>query len=383
MHSVITINIVDSEDINTNTVHYEDINIDTYINRRHVFKKTPEGELGMEDDDFDALVPKLACKLEDIGFDALLKKYNNITETDSLNDWRKLKKWKTDKDIISAQTQRGLKVVKMLMTHFYEVENHKGLSIKNLWNKKYIEKALRVNRKTHSTPYFTEIVRQVGFTAGTSKTTIYRPTLTKRIVEVFGAKSVLDVCVGWGGRMLGTIAVEGVSYTGIEPGTKTYEGLVKMRDLLELENVTLYNSKAEDQLADIPDNSFDLALTSPPYYNLEIYTYEDTQSYHYGSYSDWVDKFLKPVVYGVTEKVKDDGTICWSVKNFKTNEKCNLYDDVVRLNKDKGWILTDREFKVGASARPGAGSKTKAKSSEITYVFKKADNVIVEVVNEV
>ena len=46
-------------------------------------------------------------------------------------------------------------------------------------------------------------------------------------------------------------------------------------------------------------------------------------------------------------------------------------------------MLTDREFKVGASARPGAGSKTKAKSAEITYVFKKTQTVAVEAVNEV
>lgn len=344
------------------------ININDYINKRSVFKK-------MKESDFEKLVPILAEKLEDIGFDVLLKKYNNITEDDYLNDWNKFKKWTTDKNIISAQTQRGMKIIKMVMVHIYDVQNHKGFSIKNLWNKKFIQKALRVNRKTHSTPYFSEIVRQVGFTAGTSKVTIYRPTLTKRIVEACNAKSVLDVCVGWGGRMLGSCVVEGCSYTGIEPSTKTYEGLVKMKDLLGLETATLYNGKAEDKLVDIPNNSFDLALTSPPYYNLEIYTDEESQSHHYGSYSDWVEKFLKPVVYGVTDKVKDNGTICWSVKNFKTDEKCNLYDDVVRLNKDKGWILTTDEFKVGSSARPGAGSKKKAKSVEITYVFKKSEKV--------
>ena len=183
------------------------INIDDYINKRYAFKQ-------MDDADFEKLVPKLARILEEFGFDYLLEKYNNITEEVSKKDWLKLKEWVADKDTITAQTQRGLKIIKMIMTHFYEVENHKGKSIKNLWNETYLKKALIVNRKTHSTPYFTEIVRQVGFTAGTSKITIYRPTLTKRIVEVFNAKNVLDVCVGWGGRMLGSCAVEGVKYTG-------------------------------------------------------------------------------------------------------------------------------------------------------------------------
>ena len=232
------------------------IDIDDYINKKLAFKS-------MTDEDFEQLVPKLVVILEEFGFDYLLEKYNNITETKAVEDWCKLKKWSTTKDTISAQTQRGLQIIKMIMTHFYEVKNFKGQSIKNLWNKKYITKALIVNRKTHSTPYFSEIVRQVGFTAGTSKITIYRPTLTKRIVEVFNAKTVLDVCVGWGGRMLGACAVEGVKYTGFEPFTRTYNGLVKMKNLLKLENATLYNSRAEDKLTDLPDKSFDLALTSP------------------------------------------------------------------------------------------------------------------------
>ena len=340
------------------------IDIDDYINKKSAFTE-------LSDDDFEQLVPKLVAILEEFGFDYLLEKYNNISEDNAVEDWFKLKKWSTTKDTISAQTQRGLKIIKMIMTHFYEVKNFKGQSIKNLWNKKYITKALIVNRKTHSTPYFSEIVRQVGFTAGTSKITIYRPTLTKRIVEVFNAKNVLDVCVGWGGRMLGACAVDGVHYTGFEPFTKTYNGLVKMKNLLELENATLYNSRAEDKLTDLPDKSFDLALTSPPYYNLEIYSDEDTQSHHYGSYSNWVEEFLQPVVFGVLDKLKDDGTSCWSVKNFRTDERCNLYDDVVRLHEERGWFKIDREFRIGSSARPGAGSKSKAKSNEITHVFKK------------
>ena len=131
------------------------------------------------------------------------------------------------------------------------------------------------------TPYVSEIIRQVGFVSGTSKVTIYRPLLTKRIVERFNSKHVLDVCVGWGGRMLGSVCVDGVSYTGIEPFSKTYEGLEQMKSELELtdEQVTLHNDRAETILPEL-EQKYDLALTSPPYYNLEIYTDEETQSHH-------------------------------------------------------------------------------------------------------
>ena len=192
----------------------------------------------------------------------------------------------------------------------------KGLNIKQMWDKLHLEKALRTNRKSHSTPYVTEIVRQLGFTAGTSKVTIYRPLLTKRIVESFNAKNILDVCIGWGGRMLGSACIDNVKYTGIEPFTKTFEGLTNIKNELELDNVILHNDVAENILP-LLKKEYDLAITSPPYYNLELYSDESTQSHHYGSYEDWINKFLRPVVHGVLDKLVDNGHSCWSVKILK------------------------------------------------------------------
>ena len=60
---------------------------------------------------------------------------------------------------------------------------------------------------------------------------------------------------------------------------------------------------------EILKKEYDLALTSPPYYNLEVYTEEENQSHNYGSYEDWVENFLKPVVYGVLDKLIDTGYI--------------------------------------------------------------------------
>ena len=252
------------------------------------------------------------------------------------------------------------------MTHIYDVKNYKGVCIKSLWTVGNIRKVLIINRKSHSTPYVSEIIRQLGFMSGSSKVTMYRPLLTKRIIEYFNCKNILDICVGWGGRMLGSSSIENVKYTGIEPCTKTFNGLVNIKNELQLEDVILYNDTAENILPTLTDK-YDLAITSPPYFNLEIYSDEDTQSHKYGNYENWIEHFLKPVVYGVINKLTDDGKSCWSVKNFKTDKKYNLYDDVVKLHNDKGWKQLDIEFYVGNCVRPGLNKKSK----EITYVFTK------------
>jgi len=96
-------------------------------------------------------------------------------------------------------------------------------------------------------------------------------------------------------------------------------------------------------------------------------TNEINQSHHYQTYQEWIDKFLKPSVYGVLELLTDNGTSCWSVKNFKTDKNYHLYNDIVKLHLDKNWILIDTQFYVGNPIRPGS----KDTSKEITYIFKR------------
>lgn len=319
----------------------------------------------MSDEEFEKNLPELSESLVNLGFDNIIKTYNKGLK-DNLIDWNNLKQKKVLNDWINSTSIVGMNIIKRNMPHIYEVCNYKGVNIKNMWNKVQLEKALRTNRKSHSTPYVSEIIRQLGFTAGTSKVTIYRPLLTKRIVMELNGKNILDVCVGWGGRMIGSSCIDSVKYTGIEPYSKTFQGLNNIKKELKLNNVILYNDTAENVLPTLK-KEYDLALTSPPYYNLELYSDESSQSHHYGSYDNWIQKFLKPVIYNTLDKLIDTGYSCWSVKNFKTDKMYYLYEDVVKLHKDKGWIKLDREFYVGNCIRPGSDKQGK----EITYIFTK------------
>jgi len=323
----------------------------------------------MTNEEFNIFVKEFSKQLFFYGFDQLLKDYNKKLKS-VINDWNKLKTQQIDTDFINSTNTVGLSIIKRYMVHIYSVENFKGKSIKNLWTIPNIEKALRYNRQSHPTPYVSEIIRQIGFGAGTSKVTIFRPLLSKRIVQYFNAKEVLDPCIGWGGRMLGSKCIDGVNYTGCEPAPLTYKSLVKIKRRLKLTKTKLYNERAELIIPKLKQK-YDLILTSPPYYNLEIYSDIDKQ---YTSYEQWLTVFLKPVVYGSLAKLIDGGVSCWSVKNFKTDQKYNLYDDIVRLHQDKGWYKKNIEFYVGNCIRPGSkktdkGNKSKGK--EVTYAFMK------------
>jgi len=349
--------------------------LSTILNKKNALKEIPDLE-------FEKILPILAKELETNGI-----LFETYTDAEIQKDWKLLQNKKFDKNItnISATSIAGMKIMRKHMRHFYDVANYKGKSVKTLWKKENLEKALRFNRTNHSTPYASEIIRSLSFTNGLGKVTMYRPLMARNIVSYFNAKSVLDVCSGWGGRMIGSKSVdlENVFYTGIEPCMKTYQGLCGIRDDLQLTGVTLINNPAEKALLDMPgDVRFDIALTSPPYFNLEIYSDEITQSCNIDlenqsasvNYETWLDKFLKPVILGVLKRVTYS---CWSVKNIKTDKKYDLLDDVIKIHEEYGWKKMDIVFTMSNSKRPGIGgssdevNSSPKKTEEVTYVFVK------------
>jgi len=357
--------------------------MDQILNRKHALTNLTDAE-------FEVMLPQLAAELESHG--VLREAYS---DSEIQKDWALLLKKDTTINAmtISATEVAGMKVLRKHMRHFHSVRNHKGHSVESLWTQPCLEKALRFNRAQHSTPYASEIIRSLSFANGLGKVTMYRPLMAKKVVSYLVNKDqlkevrVLDVCAGWGGRMIGAKSAElnhaykycRVHYTGIDPCAKTYEALRAIRDELELTNVTLINKPAEVALQELdPSATYDIALTSPPYYNLEIYSDEPTQSVTSGSgYQTWLNKFLSPVIAGIIRRgVKYS---CWSVKNFKTDKKYDLLDDVIRIHAEHGWrLLEDVVFTMANSRRPGQKAQpttsddmaaTPKKTEECTYVF--------------
>jgi hypothetical protein len=347
------------------------------LNKKHALTNLTDAE-------FEAMLPELAAELESHGV-----LHESYTDAEIRKDWALLLKKDTTINAmtISATEVAGMKVLRKHMRHFHAVRNYKGHSVESFWTQPYLEKALRFNRAQHSTPYASEIIRSLSFANGLGKVTMYRPIMAKKVVSYLATKDamtdvrVLDVCAGWGGRMIGAKSAESlvspslkVHYTGIDPCAKTYEALRAIRDELGLTNVTLVNKPAEVALQELdPSVPYDIALTSPPYYNLELYSDEPTQSVATkDGYQTWLNEFLNPVIAGVIQLgVKYS---CWSVKNFKTDKKYDLLDDVIRIHGEHGWRLLDGVvFTMANSRRPGQkAASDQKKTEECTYVFVRA-----------
>ena len=315
----------------------------------------------LSDVEFENILPTLASELEDVSF------YYSYSDSDLLKDWNALIKWNARVDTMASTQRVGMKLCEHFFPNFFDIENKDGNSFKSLWKADKLEKVLRWNRKSHSTPYLSELRRGIYFNYKLAKSTMYRPQMAKMVVTNLGAKRVLDPCAGWGGRMLGVVAA-GAEYVAFEPNTETYEGLLKLIKLLGIEDKVriIKDSALEMDKYDIGE--FDLILTSPPYFDLEVYSHEDTQSIKgCDTYSMWVNNFLKPLIELSISHMKQNGWSCWNVHNVG---KMKMIDDAKVIHEGYN---NQKVFSVTSSKRQTNQTVSKKKNADITICYSKSD----------
>jgi 16S rRNA G966 N2-methylase RsmD len=293
--------------------------IENYLNKRYSTRN-------LSDTQFEDILPQLAQELQQIDF-KIQYDYTQLQK-----DWQNLKKWDANVYNISSTQRIGMKLCEHFFPNFYDIEDNNGNSFAKLWTAKNLEKVLRWNRKSHSTPYLSELKRGIYFNFGLTKSTMYRPQMAKMIINKFQAKTVFDPCAGWGGRMVGAIAGGADHYYTFEPNTETYNGLLALANFLGIKKqVSIFKDSALN-MKQYNISNIDVVLTSPPYFNLEVYSHEDTQSITgCNSYREWVENFLTPLVIGAKETLTPFGRSCWNLHNVG---KMKMIDDVAELHKN-------------------------------------------------
>ena len=151
---------------------------------------------------------------------------------------------------------------------------------------------------------------QFGAIDGVKYVNEFPPKVARDLCLEYGVTKgsrVLDPCAGWGGRMIGVSTVCD-TYVGFEPATRTYHGLLSLFDFLSGMNPSFVADVRclpfEDSVLD--GGTFDFALTSPPYYDTEFYSDEETNSLNrYTSFSDWCDNFYVPMIRKTMDALKD------------------------------------------------------------------------------
>jgi len=319
----------------------------------------------LSDEEFEQCLPSLARELESVDF-------RHAYEEDQLRkDWHSLISWKPEGTTINSTSRKGMKLCEHFCPNFFDISNPKGVSFTGLWKAENLEKILRWNRRGHSTPYLSEIRRGIYFCCGLTKNTMYRPQMMKLACFRYKPTRVLDPCAGWGGRMLGAVSF-GAHYIGFEPNTRTYENLRRMVDFLGIGGkVTLIHDDCRNMMKhDLP--RVEMVLTSPPYFDLEVYCDEGTQSIKdHDSYESWSDGFLREVIRLGIGMLMDGGVSCWNVGKVRNRD---MQDDVRKHHLELGFHPIE-VLKVSSSKRQSNQSSARnEKNDDNTVTYKRTTN---------
>lgn len=281
-------------------------------------------------------------------------------------DWKNLIAFKEQTNTINSTSRLGMKLCEHFFPNFFDIENNKGESFSKLWKKDNIKKILIWNRKSHSTPYMSELRRGVYFCLGLTKNTMFRPQLAKLICNKYKPDIVLDPCAGWGGRLLGTVA-HGAKYIAFEPNTTTYDGLqalVKFCNIQDRVQLICDDARNMHQY-DFPQ--VDMVLTSPPYFDVEIYTKQTTQSItNCNTYDEWATGFLKNIIEQSLSRLNRHGVSCWNVGKVGSRF---MQDDVAHYHQ-QNMFTNVNEFSVISSKRQALQTTDSKKSADVTVVYQ-------------
>jgi 16S rRNA G966 N2-methylase RsmD len=159
----------------------------------------------------------------------------------------------------------------------------------------------------------------------------FKPVVAKALYDMVQAKNVLDISAGWGDRLCGFMASEyGEHYVGIDPRKenhpiyeKQYEFYKKHNGFFETDKrATFHESPAEDM--DYSDylDYFDIVFSSPPYFNVERYSYDDTQSWvRYNNIEAWNKLFLHKTLEKVWPTIRKGGYLAINIADVYAASK--------------------------------------------------------------
>ena len=212
----------------------------------------------------------------------------------------------------------------------------------------------------------------------------FKATLAASVYDLFlrnkPHKRVLDISAGWGDRLLAALSANLETYLAYDPNTALQSGYKEMIDEFipddaDKEHYQVIGAPFETAESNLRGKTFDLIFTSPPYFDLEVFTTEGEQSIiSHSTFDKWMVHFLFQSLYLAWDTLAADGNMVIHIDDFsKGDKKHRIIEPMVLFVC--GWCSNARfDGVVGAS---GYNKKKEYKSP--MWVFKHKTSVKDEV----
>ena len=176
--------------------------------------------------------------------------------------------------------------------------------------------------------------------------TNFLPIRAKTIYERFCPKNgiIYDYSSGFGGRMLGALSSNNnYKYIAVQPNSDTYYNLLQLGQIIEKitnrsNSFQIYKQGSENF---IPKEKIDFAFSCPPFFDLQRYSDESTQSIiKFPQYEDWLEYYVRPTIKNCYIALKQNGIFAIDLMNYqKGNTKFYLIEDWLKIAKQEGFFL--------------------------------------------
>ena len=285
----------------------------------------------------EMIIERLFCYYRDKGFP-----YFELTDKEILKEHKQFMDFDCTRLILDNnelnQSMHGLKITNSFFPNMWDVKCRKSLSPKEVFDDdgKFllsITKRIKMS-DTPMLPY--NIRKSIKIFGGAQSVSAFRPSIAKVLINIlFGDEpvSILDPCMGWGGRMYGFTSCDNVKkYEGFDVCKDTIKGLRNLRD--KLFQLKMINAKTEIKIHQKPfedagnliQDKFDFVMTSPPYFDVEKYSNDPDQSFlRYPTYDKWLKGFLRPMIEISYDRLNKGGYLALNISNDK------LYDDTYSI----------------------------------------------------
>lgn len=249
-----------------------------------------------------------------------------------------------------------------------------------------LEDPLKNFKETPDKPFFRKFRKMLSIARGTQMVTNF-PTYVAKWLYIHYLSNVkdktlyvYDPCMGWAGRMVSLFAASShialhnkkINLIGTDVNTMVhdrFEKLYRFWDLYvnSLKNIKVfkYTVPAED-MGDVDEfrklkGKGHLAFTSPPYFDKELYSQDETQSYiRYKKYPEWRDGFLHGLLKTTYDYLRPGGTFLLNVANTRPRKDgtfiAPIENDSVEMGEKIGYRY-DGKYYLLISLLAGKGNK--------------------------
>jgi hypothetical protein len=229
--------------------------------------------------------------------------------------------------------------------------------------------------------YFWSGLVSTDITKNTFKTAInmrkyvasqFKPSVAKYIYDNYSNNGcVLDFSSGWGDRLLGFHASNAEKYIGIDPNVNLTQNYYNQNMSYNTNKVVdIICKPAED--VNILDE-VDLIFTSCPYFDVERYTKDDTQSYKkYKTLDKWLEGFLFKSIDNFWKNLKPNGYLILNISDIYTHHKIQKICDPMNDHIEK---LSGAQYQGAIGMRMAKRPNSKASKDGIfcepMWIWKK------------